>query len=402
MEKVSAMKKVALFLMIVGLAVALVACQGAVGPQGPKGDDGTAGTDGTDGTDGTPAFQPLSLKATSPFVVISDTTNVDDETVSGAAETIDLADYFRGTVERTYGTPDGSQDTAADQIFEAKLEGSMLTITPKATQPTDEYNVETFTIEISDGGESTPIELVVSARRNRAPTATADDEATVGTQVPDTAPDAVRACTANDGAGANECYVDVSFEDLDSTVTQPFASQEKLSFTAMSSDTSKVAVVSVDNAPGNAADDPPMPLVARLVVRGLASTWDTDAHDPVEVVVVATDAGGETVRGKAQISVDGAPTVKSAIPGGTVSQGTGNDTYVITDVSGFFEDPEGTTLTFGAESGNTNAATVEVNNNTVTVTRNAPGTAEITVTATEPSGSDPQQSVKGTFTVTAS
>ena len=50
MEKVSAMKKVALFLMIVGLTVAMVACQGAVGPKGDDGDDGADGADGAAGS----------------------------------------------------------------------------------------------------------------------------------------------------------------------------------------------------------------------------------------------------------------------------------------------------------------------------------------------------------------
>jgi hypothetical protein len=412
MEKVSAMKKVALFLMIVGLAVAMVACQGAVGPKGDTGDPGKDGVDGVDGTDGqagNPAFQPLALKAEGPLVVISDTMDADEMTVPGAAVTIDIADYMRGTADRTYSKPANSQTATADQIFEAKLEGTMLTITPKTPQPTTTpYNVEQFTIMVSDGGESNPIRLVVPARRNRAPTATDDDTATVGTQAPDKAPDAVRACSANDGdgAGANECYVDVEFEDTDSETNAVVASDEKLIFTPMSSDTSKVEVVSVDNAPGANPGDPSNPLMARLVVRGIASTWDatleTPAHDPVEVVVVATDDGELTVRGKAQITVDGAPTLKSAIPGGTVSQGATTNTYVIQDVSGFFEDPEGATLTFMAESDNTNAAMVEVSTNMVTVTRNAPGTAEITVTASEPSGgNDPQQTVKGTFTVTA-
>ena len=51
MEKVSAMKKIALFLMVVALAVVFTACQGAVGKAG---DDGTAGDSGTQGTPGAP------------------------------------------------------------------------------------------------------------------------------------------------------------------------------------------------------------------------------------------------------------------------------------------------------------------------------------------------------------
>ena len=248
---------------------------------------------------------------------------------------------------------------------------------------------------------------MVPARRNQSPAPPdADDDATVGNQAPDKAPDAVRACTASDGDGANECYVDVAFTDGDGT--RSTNSEEKLSFTATSSDTSKVEVVSYDNAPTSDTDDTPMPLVVRLVVKGIASTWDADletpALAPVEVVIVATDAGGETARGKAQISVDGAPTADT-IPGGTVSQAT--PTYVITNVLGFFKNPEGGDVTVdqddGVKSSNTNVATVAVDGNgEVTVSRVAKGTAEITITATEPTGDNgPAQTASATFTVTA-
>ena len=395
------MKFAAFISIIISVAVIFAACQGAVGPQGPKGDDGADGVDGTDGTAGAPAFQPLSAKAMSPFVVINNAEDADGETVAGAAQTIDLADYIYGTADRTYGTPTTENPTV---VFDAKIEGSMLTITPKAPQPdSGVYVVETFTVEISDDGESTAIDLEIPARRNQSPEAPeADGTATVGNQAPDKAPDAVRLCTANEGAGANECYVDVEFDDDDGEIT---GSEEKLSFTATSSDTSKVEVVSYDNAPGEA--DLPNPLVVRLVVKGIASTWDADAdaHDPVEVVVVATDAGGETVRGKAQISVDGAPTAET-IPGGTISQAT--PTYTIMDVRGFFKNPESAAgVTFPVEdqkSSNTNVATVTVTDQgLVTVTRVARGTAEITITALEPTNEDPvgpAQTGSATFTVT--
>jgi hypothetical protein len=283
----------------------------------------------------------------------------------------------------------------------------MLTITPKETQPTDDlrYAIEIFTVMVSDGGESNAIPIIVPARRNRAPMGSVTDTnindatATVGTQVPDKAPDAVRACTADDGAGANQCYVDVTFTDDDSSTENP----EKLSFTATSSDTSKVEVVSVDTAPA----DPANPLVARLVVKGIASTWDSTldnpAHDPVELVVVATDAGGETARGKAQITVDGQPTAET-LPDGSVSQAT--PTYTFGPIAGFFKNPEGGEATFVAadqKSSNENVATVEIGGGgTVTVTRVAKGTAEITITALEPRADDgPPQTVSATFTVTA-
>ena len=62
MEKVSAMKKIALFMMIVGLAVAMVACQGAVGKAGDGGATGPTGPTGPPGRDATPNTPP-TLKA---------------------------------------------------------------------------------------------------------------------------------------------------------------------------------------------------------------------------------------------------------------------------------------------------------------------------------------------------
>ena len=106
MEKVSAMKKVALFLMIVGLAVALVACQGAVGPQGPKGDDGADGTDGTDGTHGTDGTDALLATNIPGIYYVNDKAGATatDPTVYGDdPEPFSVAGHFiGGTGERTY------------------------------------------------------------------------------------------------------------------------------------------------------------------------------------------------------------------------------------------------------------------------------------------------------------
>ncbi len=54
------------------------------------------------------------------------------------------------------------------------------------------------------------------------------------------------------------------------------------------------------------------------------------------------------------------------------------------NVSGYFRDPEGLTLTYTASSSNTTVATVSVSSETLTITVEASGTASITVTATDP------------------
>ena len=97
----SAMKKVALFLMIVGLAVAIVACQGPVGPKGDQGDQGDPGTDATPTTDGTPAVPFQALSNVTPTLLNADELVDDDgNEVEADEETktlmVALSNYFIG------------------------------------------------------------------------------------------------------------------------------------------------------------------------------------------------------------------------------------------------------------------------------------------------------------------
>jgi hypothetical protein len=397
------MKFAAFISIIISVAVMFVACQGAVGPKGPQGDPGTEGTPGRD------AFVPLTLKPIGPMVVITDGTDDDAMTVPGAATTIDLADYVRGTADRTYGKPSSDIEVAANRVFDAVLVGSMLTITPKETQPAqddDKYAVETFTVTISDGGETADKDLMIPARRNRKPANAADVDGLVGTQAPETAPDSAPACSAINNTVANECYVDLTFTDDDSD------NAEKLTFRATSADTSKVDVVSV----GTAA--PATPLVARLVVKGVASTQvkDTDpgqegdqaGHTGVVVTVIAMDQGRATAKGKATISVDGAPQPDGTIPNRTVKISSAEQT-VLTNVAGFFKDLEAETLTFVPMADDSKVvSTISIEENSETTLQelklitNATGPTVITITATEATSQTnrPQQSVKQTFTLT--
>jgi hypothetical protein len=401
------MKFAAFISIIISVAVMFVACQGAVGPKGPQGDPGTEGTPGRD------AFVPLTLKPIGPMVVITDGTDDDAMTVPGAATTIDLADYVRGTADRTYGKPSSDIEVAANRVFDAVLVGSMLTITPKETQPAqddDKYAVETFTVTISDGGETADKDLMIPARRNRKPANAADVDGLVGTQAPETAPDSAPACSAINNTVANECYVDVIFTDPDAANNNDV--EEKLTFTATSADTSKVDVVSV----GTAA--PATPLVARLVVKGVASTQvkDTDpgqegdqaGHTGVVVTVIAMDQGRATAKGKATISVDGAPQADGTIPNRNVKISSAEQT-VLTNVAGFFKDLEAETLTFVPMADDSKVvSTISIEENSETTLQelklitNATGPTVITITATEATSQTnrPQQSVKQTFTLT--
>ena len=425
------MKFAAFISIIISVAVLFVACQGAVGPEGdkgdtgptgptgPPGDTGDTGAQGPQGPQGEPGFTPLQLKGVGPFVLISD--KADDSV--GEAETIDISNFYRGGEEPlTLATPvaQNAQTTggtdASDDI-EVKLDGTMLTLTPVTTGTAGtRYDINVFNVKITDA-DGAHVDLIIRSRQNRTPTVpTAEETDVVGTMEPEEAPEMTAACPA-----ANECLVTLAFADADAA-----AGEDKLTFTATSADTSKVDVVKVETA-----DDGVM---ARVFLKGIESTWVDDnddtqdgnqpGHKMVKVTITAMDEDGQGAvistgdnegdpgEGVINVSVDGAPSAKM-IPGGTISQSS--STYVIENVTGFFTNPENAgdtpeTLTFTAESSDETVATVgfgaagdQASGTRLVVARNAPGSATITVIATESGGGDadtPTQTGKGTFSVT--
>lgn len=80
-----------------------------------------------------------------------------------------------------------------------------------------------------------------------------------------------------------------------------------------------------------------------------------------------------------------APVVKNPIPSQIINKGSDP---ILIDISNVFEDPEGTTLKFGAISGKPAVATVSIVSGTtmMKITPVSAGTATITVTATDTSG----------------
>ena len=393
------MKFAAFISIIISVAVMLAACQGAVGP---KGDDGADGADGTSGRHG---ITPLQLKGSVPFVVISDVEDGDDDddlADVGAAVTRNLQTYFRGGV----GTPTlsdpasdlAANDTEDDEVFDATLEGTVLTITPKEDQPTAGYVVETFTVTISDD-ENNEIDLVIPARRNQPPQDAEGGEGTVGTAPPDMEPLTPPMCTATEGD--NECYILVTFTDADAPdAATAVLTGEKLSFTAESDDTTKVKVVRVDEVDGEV-------LQARLIVNGLESTTDEDDEGtlvlmPVTVTVTATDEGGETATGEVAVTVDQAPTTDGTLPNRTFKQSEGPGQEAAASVVDFFEDPDSTTaLMYKADTDDHKIATAVITDDGTMLTISPitlGGPVTVTVTATE--GGDRGQSTSLTFEVT--
>ena len=88
-----------------------------------------------------------------------------------------------------------------------------------------------------------------------------------------------------------------------------------------------------------------------------------------------------------------APTAVGTISAQTLKVG-GTDAAV--DVSSYFSDPDGDTLTYTVGSSDTTKATVSVSSATVTISAVAIGTATITVTATDPDGETAEQTISVT------
>ncbi len=100
----------------------------------------------------------------------------------------------------------------------------------------------------------------------------------------------------------------------------------------------------------------------------------------ITVSIVASDPGGLSATQSFSVKVNKAPEATGTIPDGSTV--FGGDAYSV-DVSSYFTDANGDTLTYTATSLDTSTATVSVSTSTVSVTAGAAGSATITVTATD-------------------
>ena len=389
MEKVSAMKKVALFLMIVGLAVAMVACQGAVGPQGPKGDDGTAGTAGTDGTDGQPGPSAL-YKTFDPVAYAVYLNNGEDADSAGDPVEVDLNELFNGGIgEITIGAVTPTVVATADQIFTDDEEDGVVTFSVRLDDDDDpavtnqQYIVNDYTVQITDA-VGPDLTLTLSVRRNQPP---GDINLTGFSLGTDDAELMTARTVTNVSCDTNhECTLTVPGEDPNTDTG------DELSYAA-DFDSEAFEVVSIDGA--------------MILFRGLSTTSDGDtttADDSVEVTITITDAGGLENEATVDVSVDEAPS--GSIPAQSIKY-SDDGQVLITNLDSFFSDPDGvdTALTYAVKADVVDAtvATVAVDNAdpptlTVTPAVASGGTTQVTIVATEPSTL--QQSGEATFTLT--
>ncbi len=141
-----------------------------------------------------------------------------------------------------------------------------------------------------------------------------------------------------------------------------------------------------------------VPAVATATISGSTVTVTPLAAGVATITVTATDAGGSNTSATQTFVV----TVPNRAP---VAVGTLADRLVevsggvfTVPLSGAFQDPDGDDLTYGASSSAASVASATVSGSAVAVTPLSGGTATITVTATDASGSN--TAARQTFDVT--
>ena len=250
------------------------------------------------------------------------------------------ASAFDVTVSGKFSDPDGdnlslsasSSDTtvatvsvSSDTISVTPVSDGTATITVTATDPGGLTASLTFTVTVNDTGPA-----------NQSPT--------VSWTIPDQ--------PLERNGPSKSVILSSRFSDPD---------DDMLSYSASSSDTS----------------------VATVSVSGGILTITPGANGTSTVTVIATDPGGLTASQTPTATVSQAPVTTGTIPMLVLAE---SDQSRSIDVASYFSDPDGEALVYKAVSSNSDIATASAAGSTVTVTRVAPGTGLVWVTAEDPGG----------------
>ena len=137
---------------------------------------------------------------------------------------------------------------------------------------------------------------------------------------------------------------------------------------------------------------------ATVFVRGSTVIIEGVAGGTVTMTVFASDPGGLSATQRTRVTVEGgnrAPEPVGTIPVQTLSSGQ----WASIDVSSYFNDPDGDALAYAARTSSAAVVAVAVSGSIVRISDVAPGTATVTVMASDPGGLSAQQ--MATVTVTA-
>ncbi len=134
-------------------------------------------------------------------------------------------------------------------------------------------------------------------------------------------------------------------------------------------------------------------LVATAAVTGTTLTVQAGVKGQATLTVTATDPGGLSARQSFAVTVlNRAPTVTTPIPALTIFR---RQPHTV-DVSAHFSDPDGDTLSYSGVSSARRVVRVRTSGSRVTLSARGRGTADVTVTATDPDS----LTVQHTFAVT--
>jgi hypothetical protein len=394
-------KVAALLFMTVALAV-FVSCNLA-GDQGDTGDTGTTGgrglqgpmgDPGTSGTGGSDVIGPLFARGgMTPWVIW--VKQPDAATQGEPPATADLSERFRGGESPiTYKLSTDDADIT-DGDFEVALdEDGMATGIVKLTKKETTNGADSKFVLIATDAEGAVARLNVEVRNNLWPalgTGLTLEPITVGTQ--DVKPTPAR--TQCPMPNLNVCEFTVIV--IDGGDNAHFSDEDPENLVLMH-----------DN--GGGANIRVSITDLTVTFTGLTSTFDPDAGNgeqaPKTIKVTAMDSRGRTAPATVtpavelafMVTVDGEPVEKEPLPTLSSVKVQEDAHIVIRSIQNFFEDPEGQGLTITAESDQSAVAEAGVSSNNLEITANAPGTATITVKATETSGLG--QSVSQTVKVT--
>ena len=135
------------------------------------------------------------------------------------------------------------------------------------------------------------------------------------------------------------------------------------------------------------------PGVASVAVSGADVTVTGVSAGTASVTVTASDPDGLSAEQAFEVTVPNrAPVATDSIPAQTVEVGDS----VSVDLAGHFSDPDGDALAYAATSSAPGVASVAVSGADVTVTGVSAGTANVTVTASDPDGLSAQQAFEVT------